>query len=61
MITFFCDFWQFSAKIFGGILKYQYYDIIFEETSNSLSKKTPIFSQYILGENILKITTLIPA
>jgi hypothetical protein len=55
MITIFCDFPQFSAKI-GVFLKYQCYDQIISKFGFVLSQNA-IFSAKFFGENILKITT----
>jgi hypothetical protein len=56
MITMFCDFCQFSAKIIGVFLKNQCYDHIFAKTSSSLSKNGNIFAKFF-SENIFKIIT----
>jgi hypothetical protein len=44
MITIFCNFWQFSAKI-GFFLKNLCYDQIFSVTSSSLSKTGQYFAK----------------
>jgi hypothetical protein len=58
MITIFCDFRQFSAKI-GIFLKKQCYDPIFALFCFLLSKKQQIFSPIFLAK-IFKITTAVP-
>jgi hypothetical protein len=55
MITIFCDFSQFSAKI-GVFLKYQCYDQLFSEFIFVLSQKRQFFAKFF-GKNILKIKT----